>query len=97
MRAREFDYEFRHISFNGKKFVVNLSKHECSCRRWMLTGLPCCHAISCMKDQQLEVDDFVPDYHKNECYKACYTPMVYIVNEESLWIKKTLLIYNHHP
>ncbi|CAK8530329.1 unnamed protein product [Lathyrus sativus] len=53
----------------------------------MLTRLPCCHAISCMKHQHLQVDDFVSDYYKKECYEACYTPVVYPVNGESLWTK----------
>ncbi|CAL5185864.1 unnamed protein product [Lathyrus oleraceus] len=53
----------------------------------MLSGLPCCHAISCIKDQKLEIDEFVPDYYKKECYAACYAPVIYPVNGESLWTK----------
>ncbi|KAI5397238.1 hypothetical protein KIW84_063167 [Lathyrus oleraceus] len=36
----------------------------------MLTRLPYCHAISCMKAQQLEIDNFMYDCYK----KACYEP-----------------------
>lgn len=97
MRVGEFDYEVRHISFNGEKFIVNLSKHECSCRRWMLTGLSCCHAISCMKDQHLQVDDFVPEYYKKECYEACYAPVIYLVNGESLWTKTNVIDLRPFP
>ncbi|CAK8571292.1 unnamed protein product [Lathyrus sativus] len=61
-RAGEFDYEVRHILYNGEKYFVSLSTKECSCMRWMLTGLSCCHAISCMKSQQLEINTFVPDF-----------------------------------
>lgn len=39
-RASKYDYEVRHISFNGEKYIVSLLKKECTCRRWMLTGLP---------------------------------------------------------
>ncbi|CAK8567419.1 unnamed protein product [Lathyrus sativus] len=56
-RAGEVDYKVSHISLIEEKFVVNLSKHECSCRRWVLIGIPCCRALSYMKDQHLKVDD----------------------------------------
>ncbi|CAK8544325.1 unnamed protein product [Lathyrus sativus] len=45
-RVCEYDYEVRHTSLNGEKYIVNLYKKECSCRLRMLTGLPYCHAIS---------------------------------------------------
>lgn len=34
-------YEVRHISYNGKIYIVSLSEKECSYKRWMLTELPC--------------------------------------------------------
>ncbi|KAF3954355.1 hypothetical protein CMV_020285 [Castanea mollissima] len=36
-----FEVECRH-----QRFVVNLSKRKCGCRKWDLTGIPCQHAIS---------------------------------------------------
>ncbi|XP_058783844.1 uncharacterized protein LOC131658582 [Vicia villosa] len=87
-RAGEFDYEVRHISNNGEKYVVNLSTKLCSCRLWMLTGLPCCHAMSCMKSQQLDIEDFVPDCYKKSTYEACYASVIFPVNGENLWEKK---------
>ncbi|KAI3869370.1 hypothetical protein MKX03_014548, partial [Papaver bracteatum] len=30
----------------GGSWVVTLSKHECSCRYWDVTGIPCEHAIN---------------------------------------------------
>lgn len=43
-RVGKYDYKVRHISLNREKYDVNLSKKECSCRMWMLIGMPCCHA-----------------------------------------------------
>ncbi|CAK8578415.1 unnamed protein product [Lathyrus sativus] len=57
----------------------------------MLTGLPCCHAMSCMKDQHLEIDDFVPKCYKKEQYVACYAPVIYPLNEEALWEKTSVV------
>ncbi|CAK8563234.1 unnamed protein product [Lathyrus sativus] len=41
-------YEVRHTSLSGEKFTVDLRRLECSCRSWMLTGIPCYHVISYM-------------------------------------------------
>lgn len=63
---------------------------------WMLTGLPYFHAISCMKDQHLQIDDFILDCYKKELYEACYAPVIYLVNEEALWIKSDV-VYLQSP
>lgn len=77
-RSTEHDYEVRHISCQSKEtYHVNLLMRECVCRRWLLTGLPCCHAISCMKSQDMNIDDYVPDCYKKEMYAACYNSVIY--------------------
>jgi hypothetical protein len=68
-------------------FSVNLDRKVCSCRKWALTGLSCCHAISCMKHQNLEIDDFVPDYYKKDKYAACYSSIIYPTNGQDLWVR----------
>ncbi|CAL5195440.1 unnamed protein product [Lathyrus oleraceus] len=96
-RVCEYDYEVRHISLNGEKYVVNLSKKECSCRMWMLTGLPCFHAMSCMKNQHLQIDDFSPDCYKKDLYEACYSPIIYRINGEALWTKSDIVDLQSPP
>ncbi|KAI5397665.1 hypothetical protein KIW84_063475 [Lathyrus oleraceus] len=86
-RAGEYDNEVRHISLNGEKYAHNISKKGCSCRMWMLTELPCFYVMSCMKDQHLQIDDFVPDCYKKELFEACYAPVIYPINGEALWTK----------
>lgn len=86
-RASEYDYEVRNISYNGENYIVSMSTKVCSCRRCMMIGLPCCHAISCMKYQQVETDNFMPDCYKSQCYEACYAFVIFPVNGETLWEK----------
>jgi len=50
-----------------------------------LTGLPYCHAISCIKNQNLNVYDYVLDDYKKEKYVACYSSVTYPANGQSLW------------
>ncbi|KAJ4875951.1 Uncharacterized protein Rs2_40969 [Raphanus sativus] len=33
-------------------YSVNLSTHQCACRKWDLTGIPCKHAVYVMDDNQ---------------------------------------------
>ena len=86
-RNTKFDYEVTHLNTTCYKYHVNLQRWECDCRKWLLTGLPCCHAISCMRNQDLNVYDFVPDIYKKERYAACYAPIIYPANGQALWHK----------
>ena len=40
-----------HTKFEVKNgvnsFIVDLVEYKCSCRKWEITGIPCCHVISC--------------------------------------------------
>ena len=40
--------EFKVTNDRFNKFVIDLDTQECSYRKWQLTGIPCCHAISCI-------------------------------------------------
>ena len=85
-RSTEFDYEVRHIAAGTtEKFFVNLQRRSCDCRKWYLTSLPCCHAIACMRSQDIDINDYVPDIFKKEQYAACYAPVIYPANGQSLW------------
>jgi hypothetical protein len=85
--AGEEFYEVRHISCTGDKFSVSLGTKECSCRKWMLTGLPCRHAIACMRHMNIDPDQYVPNYFRRETYEACYHPIIYLTNGQNVWVK----------
>ncbi|RYR71786.1 hypothetical protein Ahy_A02g006008 [Arachis hypogaea] len=54
------------------KFTVDLGSFECSCRRWQLSGIPCVHAISCIKFKGFGLEPYVADCYKIETYLKCY-------------------------
>lgn len=84
-QSTEYDFEVWHISSTGYKYHVNLLRNECDCRKWLLTGLPCCHAISCMRKRSLNIYDFVPDCYRKAKYEACYSSVIYPANGQCLW------------
>ncbi|XP_025637216.1 uncharacterized protein [Arachis hypogaea] len=71
---------------NGlNKFAVDLSAHECSCRKWQLSGIPCTHAISCINFKSLDIDAFVDDCYKKAAYVKCYDSVINHLNDSDLW------------
>ncbi|XP_025631361.1 uncharacterized protein [Arachis hypogaea] len=71
---------------NGlSKFAVDLSAHECSCRKWQLSGIPYTHAISCINYKGLDIDGFVDDCYKKPAYVKCYDSVINPLNGSDLW------------
>ncbi|XP_029150136.1 uncharacterized protein [Arachis hypogaea] len=67
------------------KFAVNLGSHECSCRMWQMSGIPCVHAISCIKFKGLDLEPFVAGCYKKEAYIRCYDSIIHLLNGVYLW------------
>ena len=61
------------------RFIVDLQARECSCRYWNLSGLPCCHANSCIFYNTNVLDDYIAAcYHItefNNTYSHCLNPL----------------------
>ncbi|KAL4294469.1 hypothetical protein AHAS_Ahas18G0231200 [Arachis hypogaea] len=51
-------YEVSSSYGNRDKFVVDLKNHECSCRKFQLTGYPREHAMSCIRKMCLDVKNY---------------------------------------
>lgn len=63
-------------SLTTEKYIVDLTKMECTCRRWMLTGIPCCHAITCYIDRREDPENAIPLIYRKEAYQAVYNPII---------------------
>ncbi|XP_058733729.1 uncharacterized protein LOC131605384 [Vicia villosa] len=83
----EHIFEVKHVQDPADMFTVNLKDHICSCRRWELSGLPCVHALSCMKSGNFRFEDFIPEYYRKSRYIAVYKPVIYPVNGSNLWAR----------
>ncbi|KAF7802178.1 putative transcription factor interactor and regulator CCHC(Zn) family [Senna tora] len=58
---------------------------ECGCRKWILTGIPCAHAISFINHMKEKPEDYIPSYYWTEHYKICYHPVVNPSNDPNMW------------
>lgn len=78
-------YEVRQINQSGEKYTVNMNEGCCSCRRWMLTGIPCCHAVTCCNEKKIDPEQLIPEYYRKEAYINCYQPIIFPTNGPNLW------------
>jgi len=78
-------FEVRHISMVGDKYTVNVDAQHCSCRKWLLTVIPCCHAIAAMNFINVNVEDFIPICFRRSTYEEIYQSIIFPVNGEVLW------------
>ena len=58
------DYAIFSVTNGTDTYIVNLAQKTCECRKWGLTGIPCCHAIACMWYHKKEPEDFVSWYYR---------------------------------
>ncbi|XP_061993456.1 uncharacterized protein LOC133711337 [Rosa rugosa] len=89
-------------SIGGSKYVVDLGRRACACRRWDLTRIPCKHAISAINFIREKPEDYVEACYLTKTYMAAYSNTVQPVNGMDLWIpsEEPAILppeYNRHP
>ncbi|XP_058769018.1 uncharacterized protein LOC131642868 [Vicia villosa] len=82
--AMDATFEVNH-SYNGQKFVVDISKRSCSCNFWELVGIPCRHAIAALGFRQQNPEDFVDHCYCRDKYAICYSFSISPINGEEMW------------
>ncbi|XP_058759822.1 uncharacterized protein LOC131633127 [Vicia villosa] len=71
---------------NGvETYCVNLKKETCSCRKWDLTGIPCCHVISCIWNIKKQPENYVSDFYSKSTFEKIYANIVLPTNGPQLW------------
>ncbi|XP_021742994.1 uncharacterized protein LOC110709089 [Chenopodium quinoa] len=64
---------------------VDLVARTCSCRKWNMVGIPCCHAIACIYFVNQEPEVFVDECYKVETYKKAYSGCIPPCEGERYW------------
>lgn len=63
-------FEVKHYDH---RFKVDLNNRTCTCRYWMLSGLPCLHAIIlCINYTTNNLDNYVADCYRIDEFKRIY-------------------------
>ncbi|XP_017412920.1 uncharacterized protein LOC108324484 [Vigna angularis] len=78
-------FEVRHTSSVGNKFTLDLDTKECSCRKWMISAIPCCHAIVAMNYSNVDPENFIPTLFTRSTYEEVYASIIFPLNGHLLW------------
>jgi len=54
-----------------------LDAQHCSCRKWLLTAIPCCHAIAAMNFINVNAEDFIPICFRRSTYEEIYQSIIF--------------------
>ncbi|XP_066163390.1 uncharacterized protein [Oryza sativa Japonica Group] len=68
-------------------YIVDVISKHCDCRRWDLTGIPCCHAIDCIREERLSEQDFLPFCYSIEAFKSVYANNIMPCSDRANWEK----------
>ena len=76
---------------NGlQSFILDLAKGVCSCRKWDITGIQCCHAVSCIFFNREQAEKYTNDCYHTNTYKACYEYTIDLLNGANMWTSTSL-------
>ncbi|KAL6133765.1 hypothetical protein ACLB2K_065999 [Fragaria x ananassa] len=84
-RSGKFIFQVTGAGDMGSKHVVDLGLHTCTCKRWLISGIPYVHAICTIKFKKQEASLYFDDYLMPNMYKEAYTPIIYPIAREDDW------------
>ncbi|WVZ04151.1 hypothetical protein V8G54_024957 [Vigna mungo] len=64
----------------AEKYVVDVEKRECTCRKWTITGIPCCHALTTMRFLNMNPEEYLPLWFRTCTYEETYNPIIFPLN-----------------
>jgi hypothetical protein len=73
------------FSSTPSDYVVDLKGLTCTCMRWAHSGIPCHHAISCMRHDNSDPVNYVDKCYSVESYKLAYGNIVYPCKDRLEW------------
>lgn len=73
------------VASMGRDYIVELQNLACSCQRWNLTGIPCHHAVACMREARLNPVDFVNSCYSVESYNRAYAHFLMPLRDMTEW------------
>ena len=67
--------------------IVDINARTCGCRRWQLTGVPCCHAISCLRSERIPPESVLAACYSVNAFKNAYGSNIRPCTDKTEWEK----------
>lgn len=77
------------VQIRDYQHVVDIIAKTCDCRRWQLTGLPCCHAIACLRHERIRPESVLPNCYSVETFNKAYGYNIWPCKDRSQWERVT--------
>jgi len=67
------------------QYIVDIRAKTCECRKWNLIGIPCQHAVSCLRHERIPVESVVHECYSLEAFSRAYDSKVIPCRDITLW------------
>ena len=75
------------VQSKTNKYIVDIFLKKCDCRRWDLTGIPCSHAISCLRHERIPPESVVNECYSSASFMMAYGNTIWPCKDKSAWVK----------
>ncbi|CAO1944571.1 unnamed protein product [Urochloa humidicola] len=75
------------VNERDNQYIVDIRAKECECRRWQLTGIPCQHAISCLRHERIQSESVVHECYSIQSFHRAYESNILPCKDMSTWEK----------
>uniref|UniRef100_A0A0A9BX61 Uncharacterized protein n=1 Tax=Arundo donax TaxID=35708 RepID=A0A0A9BX61_ARUDO len=75
------------VTNKDHKYIVHLLVKKYDYRRWQLTSIPCCHAISCLRSERKTPEDEVHKGYHISTYLQAYGNRIIPPRDSTTWDK----------
>lgn len=75
------------VTDKNLQYIVDIRAMCCDCKRWQLTGIPCSHAISCLRHERINPEEKVSFCYTIQAYKQAYGSNIMPVRDQIHWEK----------
>ncbi|RYR38541.1 hypothetical protein Ahy_A09g043590 [Arachis hypogaea] len=79
------DHNVFEVRRHGRTLRVNTQERTCTCRKWQLTGLPCCHGIAAIQRKNQRPEDYAHHWLTMEAYNRTYQFHINTVPSQEYW------------
>ncbi|KAK9031803.1 hypothetical protein V6N11_056091 [Hibiscus sabdariffa] len=64
------------VQHGEDQHIVDMKQLKCTWRAWEFSGIPCCHAICAMYQENKRPEDYVSNWYNKEKYLAAYNQVL---------------------
>lgn len=65
-------FEVSEIDNPNNRFIINIQRSMCTCKRWDLIGIPYCHIVYVIMFKGWTVEDYVSKWYTSEYFEKIY-------------------------